>query len=241
MSRAPFYNNTIKNLIVAFGSIFDNIKIINDFDEELIIPLHYAPKEKFVAYFTEKTSFSPIGTEMVFPRMAFEMSSVQFAPERFTNPLNLIRRGGSWTYNRIPYDFGFNLYIATKHFEESLKIVESIVPFFTPELNISVRDKEDLDLITDMPVILETISSDIDYEGSFESRRTIVWTLTFTLKGFLYSDTKSQGTIKETIVHLTQQDMNKRFLTLISEVVPREAERDEEHEINDTINYDFPE
>jgi hypothetical protein len=241
MSRAPFYNNTIKNLIVAFGSIFDNIRIINDHEEELTVPLHYAPKEKFIAYFTEKPSFTPLGVEMVFPRMAFEMMSIQFAPERFSNPLNIIRRGGNYLYNRIPYDFGFSLYIATKQYEESLKIVESIIPFFTPELNISVRDIEDFELITDIPVILDTISSEIDYEGSFETRRTILWTLSFTLKAYLYGDSKTQGQIKETIVHLTQQDMDKRFETLISEVVPREADEDDPHEIIDRIEINYEE
>jgi hypothetical protein len=240
-SRPIFYYGTIKNMIVAFGSIFDKVQILTDFDEPLTVPLLYAPKEKFVAYFQEKPSFTPLGTEQVLPRMAFELSGLNFAPERFSNPLNrLIKKvegeqaGELSMFNRIPYDFMFNLYIATKHFEESLKIFEIIAPYFTPELNVSIRDRPDFGLTTDIPITLNTTGFSIDYEGTFETRRVIFWTLSFTAKGWLYGDTKTQGLIKETIVHLTQEDVNKRFVTLISEVIPREAGPDDPHTILDT-------
>lgn len=237
MAKQIFYHSTIKNLIVAFGSIFDDISYINDNNDVIKVPIHYAPKEKFVAYILEKYDFDQFVIERTLPRMAFELTSLSFAPERFLNPLNRIKDSRSdeskFMFNRVPYDFQFSLYIATKNFEDSLKIVEQIVPFFCPELNITIKDKEDFNLRTDVPVILNSIGFDIDYEGSFETKRAIIWTLGFTMKGWLYSDVKSQAVIKETISHLSQKDFDRKFETLISEVVPRDAKKNEPHEIID--------
>jgi hypothetical protein len=238
MPRPVFYHNTIKNIIVAFGTIFDDIRIINDNGDEIKIPIHYAPKEKFITYFLEKADFDELDIEQVLPRMAFEISGLNFAPERFVNPLNRItdstRDEKKYMFSRIPYDFQINLYIFTKMFEDSLKIIEQIVPFFTPELNITIKDKEDFGLQTDIPIILNSVGFDIQYEGSFETKRSIMWTLGFTAKGWLYGDVKQQNVIKKTISDLTRDDFDSKFVTLISEVVPRSASRNDPHDIVDT-------
>jgi hypothetical protein len=239
MARPVFYHNTIKNIIVAFGIIFDNIRYINDEGIEIKVPIHYAPKEKFVSYFMEKADFDQLDMEIQLPRMAFEITSLNFAPERFVNPLNRISDSTidekKYMFSRIPYDFQFNLYIATKKFEDSLKIVEQIMPIFTPEFNITIKDKEDFGLRTDIPVILNSAGFDIEYEGTYETKRTIMWTLGFTAKGWLYGDVKQQNVIKKTITDLSQPDFDRKFATLISEVVPNTAGRNDPHTIVDTI------
>ena len=238
MPRPVFYHNTIKNLIVAFGSIFDDIRFVNDEGDEIKVPIHYAPKEKFVSYFAEKADFDELDIEYVLPRMAFEINGMNFAPERFVNPLNRItdssRDETKYMFSRIPYDFQFTLYLATKKFEDSLKIVEQILPFFTPELNVTIKDKEDFGLRTDVPIVLNSAGFDIQYEGSYETKRTIMWTLGFTVKGWLYGDVKQQNVIKETITDLTQPDFDKKFVTLISEVVPRSASKNDAYTIVDS-------
>jgi hypothetical protein len=240
MSRPVFYYNTIKNIIVAFGIIFDNIRYINDEGIEIKVPIHYAPKEKFVSYFMEKADFDQLDMEIQLPRMAFEITSLNFAPERFVNPLNRITDSThdeeKYMFSRIPYDFQFNLYLATKKFEDSLKIVEQIMPIFTPEFNITIKDKEDFGLRTDIPVILNSAGFDIEYEGTYETKRTIMWTLGFTAKGWLYGDVKQQHVIKKTITDLSQPDFDRKFATLISEVVPSTASKSDPHTIVDTID-----
>jgi hypothetical protein len=237
MPRPVFYYNTIKNLIVTFGTVFDDIRFINDEGIEIKVPIHYAPKEKFVSYFTEKPDFDNLDIEIQLPRMAFEISGLNFAPNRFVNPLSRmtdpLTDEKKFMFSRIPYDFQFSLYIATKKFEDSLKIVEQIAPFFTPELNVTIKDKDDFRLQTDVPIVLNSVSFDIQYEGSYDTKRTIMWTLGFTLKGWLYGDVKQQNVIKETITNLTQLDINNKFETLISEVVPRTASENDPHEIVD--------
>lgn len=245
MVKNIFYYNTIKNLIVAFASIFDDVKYYDDFDNVIKVPLHYAPKEKFISYFLEDTDFRQSEIEFVLPRMAFEISSLNFAAERFVNPLNKIHDHRNdetkYMFSRLPYNFDFTLYIATKKFEDSLKIVEQILPFFTPELNVTINDKDDFDLKTDVPIVLNSAGFDIDYEGDYANKRTIMWTLTFTVKAWLYGDTKQAAVVKETISNLTQKDFNIKFETLTSEIIPREARKFDPHVVKDTIEIFSPE
>ena len=141
----------------------------------------------------------------------------------------------NYMYNRIPYNFAFNLYLATRKFEDSLKIIEQVIPFFTPELNITIRDKEDFGLKTDIPVVLNNTSFTIDWQGSFETRRTVQWDLSFTAKGYLYSNVREQKRIKETIVKMSNADLSKVYESLISVVEPRTAEKTDPHEVIDEV------
>ena len=163
---------------------------------------------------------------------------MNFAPERFHNPLSRMtqRQGSDFMYARIPYDFSFNLYVATKKFEESLKIVEQIIPYFTPELTVTIKDQPEFDLATDIPVVLNSVAYEIIYEGSFEEKRTIEWTLQFTVKGYMYSDHKTSERIKETITNLRDLDFDTKFSQYLEEVNPRAAQKHEPHSIVSKVN-----
>lgn len=237
--RPIFYNNTIKNVFVIFASLFDNIRILNDYDREIKVPLHFSPQEKFQNYYRERGDFeTATNIEMTLPRMGYELTGLSLDSSRMLNPMHRIQSDDrkKFIYTRLPYNFQFSLYIATKKYEESLKIVEQILPFFQPELNVTVNDKVDFDFKTDIPVVLTGISSEIDYEGDFNTRRsTIVWTLDFTVKAYLYGDEKISNIIKRSIIELNQLDFDRKFETIMSEVVPFEANKDEPHVIVDTI------
>lgn len=240
MARPIFYHQTVKNLIVAFGSIFDEVSFISEQNETVRVPISYAPKSKFVEFYNSEPSFDTYDSKFTLPRMAFELTGMNFAPERYNNPLGRITSDNStkFMYARVPYDFSFSLYLATKSFEESLKIVEQIIPYFTPELTVTINDQVDLSLKTDVPVVLNSVGFNIDYEGSFESKRTIEWTLGFTVKSYMYSHVKTSDLIKETIVNMQQEDVDRKFSQLISVVNPRTADKDDPHVVIETINQD---
>ena len=233
MARPIFYNQGVKNVIVAFGSIFDEVRYLDPDGIVVKVPLGYSPKSKFVEIYTAEPDFDSPENRETLPRMGFEITGMNFAPERYHNPLSRMASADNkqFMFARIPYDFTINLYLATKAFEESLKIVEQIVPFFTPELTVTMKDSVDYNLKTDVPIILNSVGFDIVYLGSFEETRVIEWTLGFTVKAYLYSDSKATGRIKETIMNLTEEERDTRFSQLISTVVVREAERDDPHVI----------
>lgn len=213
---------------------------MNDWGQTIKVPIHYLPREKFIEM-TEVSADHDDGYETMttLPRFGFELTSVDYDSTRMLNPMGKMRHTqdehNRYMFSRIPYNFAFNLYLATIKFEDSLKIVEQIVPFFTPELNISIRDKEDFEIYTDIPIVLNNSSFQIDYLGSFEQRRTIQWTFSFTAKAYLYSNVREQTRIKETIVKMTNKELSVVYETLISEVNPRSAEKTDAHQIVDTI------
>lgn len=210
---APIYNKTIKSLIVAFASLFDNIEYYNDdpVPKLIKVPLVYSPREKWFTKLKEKMELDEDGKsfeiKMVYPRMGFAMISMNLAPERFTNPQNKLANDAltEFSLNKIPYDFQFELYITVKKFDDGLKIIEQIIPFFTPEYSITLTDNQ-LGLKNNIPIILNSSAFSIDYESDFSTTREINWTLSFTAKSFIYppiitvgSQVPINGTICTTI------------------------------------------
>ncbi len=67
-----------------------------------------------------------------------------------------------------------------------MQIVEQILPFFQPAYNITVELVESIKEKRDIPVILENITMQDDYEGDFTQRRVLLYTLRFTAKTYLF-------------------------------------------------------
>jgi hypothetical protein len=135
--------------------------------------------------------------------MGFEMTTMAYASER---KLSSIKKFGvrqdnnndenlKYIYNPVPYDIGFSLYIAVKNTEDGTRILEQILPFFTPEWTATVNLIPDLNIKTDIPTILTSVTSQDIYDGDYTSRRALVWTLEFTMKGYIFGPVKESGVI----------------------------------------------
>lgn len=246
MSRPNFYWQTTKKLMVAFATIFDEIEVTDDFGRPYKVPLIFSQKEKFIEAIYSSKSMGETDIDITFPRMGFEFAGMNFAPERNLNPLNQIvdqMDDGEevMTYNRVPYDLQFDLYIGARKLEDSLKVLEQIVPFFTPELSVTIRDREDFQLETVVPITLNSTSLAIDYEGTFDTKRTIMWTLNFTVKGYYYPDRRATNMIKQTILNFGDKDYERIFSKYTSTVTPIEAGPNQIHTVVDTHGSQFEE
>lgn len=208
-----FYHGTIRKYIVAFGTLFNDIYInrINSSDETIQtmkVPLSYGPKEKFLARLEGDPSLTrPFS--IVLPRMAFELVNISYDPERKLNTLNRnVKQDPSnasqllYQYQPVPYNLGITLDIMTKNSDDATRIVEQILPYFTPQWNMTLNLVPDLDLNVDVPVILNTTSLQDTYEGDFINRRAIVWSLGFTLKAQLFGPVRKSGIIKRAYTNL---------------------------------------
>jgi hypothetical protein len=105
-------------------------------------------------------------------------------------------------FSATPYDLEFELNIMAKYSEDATKIVEQILPFFKPEFTVSAKMIDLMDDTTDIPIVLNSISSEDTYEGTYDERRAIIWTLRFTLKGYYYGPTSDRKVIKFIDVNL---------------------------------------
>lgn len=238
----PFYYRTIRNTTIAFGNLFNEIYIDQN-GTDFKVPIQYLPKEKFVQrinYRPELTGESTV-VENVLPAMGFEFSGFQYSTERKTNKMNKIQGQTDVNkrlsmYNRVPYDVGFTLYIGTRKLDESFRIVEQILPYFTPELSVKIKDKSDFGISTNVPFILDSVSPEIVWDDNFEERRSILWTMEFRAKIYFYPDEKNSSIIRRTYIEFTNEYNNSPMEQIITELDPFNADPDDDYSIITTIN-----
>ena len=204
MFGTTWYHGVLRKYVVLFGTLFNNIYINRqDKNGEVIqtlkIPLSYGPKEKFLARLDGDPTLDN-QVAITLPRIAFEMTTFNYAPERKLNKLNKIyKQVGNVTnsqYQPVPYDISFSLYIMVKNVDDGTRIIEQILPYFTPDWVATVILSPDVGGTYDVPIIINSVSVDDSYEGSFEQRRAVIWTLTFTMKGMLFGPTRTSNLIK---------------------------------------------
>lgn len=200
-----FYNGSIRRMVVAFGSLFNQIYIDkpeSGGNKTLLVPIAYAPKEKYkVRLFSDPVFQNP--NQITLPRMAFEITGYFYDSTRKRNSVtkNLLSRsststsGVDYSYAEVPYNLDFGLYVYVRNMEDGLKIVEQILPFFTPEFVVTVNF-DDHNRKIDVPIFLNNVSSEEDYEGDFQTRRSIIFSLNFTMKTYLFGPKKNYGEIR---------------------------------------------
>jgi len=209
LNNNVFYHGIIRKTIVSFGSLFSDIyidrkqgdSVTGETLQRLQIPLAYAPKEKWIVRLDSDPNLEN-HTYVSLPRMSFEITGYQYDAVRKTNRMQKITCGDSSTsmsymYSPVPYNIDISLYILTKTQEDAMQIIEQILPTFTPEYTLSINVVPEMNVKQDVPVILNSITVQDDYEGDFQTRRFVTHTLTFTLKTNLYGAVSGQGVISE--------------------------------------------
>jgi len=207
-----FKNDSLRNLVVAFGSLFNNIHIKRyqsdgtTVKDTIRVPLSYGNSEKYLRRIEEGGSIrDDQGREvaMTLPRISFEIESIDYDSPRKRNTMEKFQKKASsdsdnkmtYSYSEVPYNVNFNLYIMTKFMDDGLQIVEQILPYFTPEFTVSINPTS-LVRKVDIPLILNSVTNEEEWEGDFEERRSLTWTLGFTAKSYIYGRTISSGVIK---------------------------------------------
>jgi hypothetical protein len=187
-----FYNRSLRNTVIAFGSIFESLYISRYEEdgvtekEQIRVPLEYGNKEKFVQTLSKDTTGR---VQITLPKMSFEITNILYDPTRKVNRMN--RRAGyvddvyKNMFAEVPYNVGFGLYIYTRHMDDMLQIVEQIIPYFAPDYTISVK-MNDLHDSVDIPFVLNGVNINEDYEGPLDTRRSLVGVLDFTAKTYIY-------------------------------------------------------
>ena len=204
-----FYHQTSRKMVVAFGSLFNTIEVrrtdSSDAVTEVVkIPLSYGPKDKMLTRISADPNLNP-KVALTVPRMGFELTSMTYDGTRKLNTMgrNVKRGTTSQTlkkqYNPVPYNWEFSLYIFVKNAEDGTQILEQILPFFTPDFTVTMTIISGMSVKHDIPLILNSVTSEDTYEGDFATRRSIIWTLSFTMKGFLYPDISDNAKVIETV------------------------------------------
>jgi hypothetical protein len=202
-----FYFQTIRKYVALFGTLFNDLHISRTnssghLTQYMKVPITYSPKEKMLSRVQQDPNIDR-PTALMLPSMSFEMTDMRYDGDRklgttkrvsVQNPSSLNKL--NYQYTPVPYNVGFRLYIYVKNAEDGTKIVEQILPFFTPEFTVTVKLIPDMDITMEIPIVMNSITQEDSYDGNFAERRALIWTLDFTLKGYLYGPTKTGAIIK---------------------------------------------
>jgi hypothetical protein len=202
LGNAHFYNRTIRKIVVAFGSMFNDILLTRYSKDGLTayeitkVPLSYGAKEKYLVRLQSDPNLTKSIATTV-PRMSFDLVGMSYDTTRKqqTTLQNFGFSSGSLKtqYAPVPYNFDFSLSIYVRNTEDGTQILEQILPFFTPDFTVTIDFIKEMDQKYDMPVILNSVSSEVDYEGDFMNTRLILWNLTFTAKAYIWPPVSTTG------------------------------------------------
>lgn len=230
-----FYNEILRRTVISFGTLFNNISIkhTNSSDQVVSVikvPLAYGPTQKFLARLNQSPDLNK-PTSLTLPRMSFEFTGLTYDPSRKVTTTQTFTvkdpNDGDETkkaYMPVPYNMQFELSIMTKLNDDALQIVEQILPYFQPSYNLTVELVESIKEKRDIPIVLENITMQDDYEGDFSTRRVLLYTLRFTAKTYLFGPVSSatKDIIKTAKVsYITGTDLTNTTREVVFTATPR--------------------
>ena len=230
-----FYNEILRKTIISFGTLFNDIEIqhtdSSDNTTSIIkVPLAYGPTQKFLARLEQVADLNK-PTAMSLPRMSFEFTGLTYDPTRkvtttqqFTVKDPTSESTTKKNYMPVPYNMAFEMSIMTKLNDDALQIVEQILPYFQPAYNLTVNLVGSINEKRDIPIVLENITMQDEYEGDYKTRRVLLYTLRFTAKTYLFgpvSDATRDIIRSSRISYLSGTDTTNTERDLTYRVTPR--------------------
>ena len=201
LGNANFYNRTIRKIVVAFGTVFNDIYVVRytkdglTAKETIKVPLNWGAKEKYITRITSDPNLTKSIATTV-PRISFEMTGMSYDSSRkLPTTVRNFSANNATTVNAqyvpVPYNFDFSLSIYVRNTEDGTQILEQILPFFTPDFSVTVDFIPLMDPKYDMPIILNSVSNETTYEGDMMETRMIIWNLEFTAKSHIWPPVKT--------------------------------------------------
>ena len=248
-----FYHEIIKKTVIAFGTLFNDIHVRHEDGagnviSDIKVPVAYGPRQKFLARVTQQAELNK-ATQITLPRMSFEINNISYDATRKAGITQTFKAadtddGGKMkkVFMPVPYNLGFELNILVKQQDDGLQILEQILPFFQPGFTLSIDLVKSIGEKRDIPMILNSISQQDDYEGDFSTRRALIYTLSFTAKTFMFGHIAKtpEGLIRKVQLDYysdTNQQTAKRVQRYT--VVPKAKKDYNEDNVIDTADEPF--
>ena len=251
MLGKQFYHETTRKVVVAFGTLFNDIHLVRKdnsgtIQQSMKVPLAYGPRQKYLVRLADDPDLSK-STAVTLPRIGFEIAGISYDPTRKLQRVQKFKKVKGAKANQldtqympVPYNIDFELYVLSKQSDDALQIVEQILPYFQPDYTVTINDNTDMGIKRDVPVILNSIAYEDDYQGDFASRRAIIYTLSFTAKFYLYGPVTSSKVIKTVQVdqYTDMPDQSpKREQRYSVTPNPTTADADDDFGFSETISF----
>ena len=189
-----YYHEIIRKTVISFGTLFNDIHVRHQDStgkdiSDIKVPISYGPKQKFLARLEQQPDLNK-AVAITLPRMSCEMNNIQYDSSRkagITQTFKAVEdKKLKKVFMPVPYNIGFELNILTKLQDDSLQILEQILPFFQPGFTLTIDLVDQIGEKRDVPMVLDSISFQDDYEGNYETRRALIYTLNFTAKTYMF-------------------------------------------------------
>ena len=245
-----YYHEIVRKTIISFGTLFNEIFIRHKDSggatfSEMKVPLAYGPSQKFLARLEQQADLNkPVAITL--PRMSFEMTSIQYDSSRKLGVTQTFKASDGTNLKKVfmpvPYNIGFELNILAKLNDDALQIVEQILPYFQPSFNLTLDLVSSIGEKRDVPIVLDSMNFQDDYEGDFSTRRALIYTLGFTAKTYLFGPvpSSSEGIIKKVQVDIaanTNTKTAKREMRYTVEPDPLSAGPDDDFGFSETTSF----
>ena len=247
-----FYNESLRKTIIAFGSLFNDIYITRKNSagtdvQSLKVPLDYGPKQKFMVRLDADPNLDQ-KVALTLPRIGFEIAGFDYDPSRKLN--RIIKRKKvantedkklkqmSTQHSPVPYNLNFEMFVMTKNSDDGIQIVEQILPFFQPEYTVTIKEVPEMDVVRDVPIVLNSIGYEDTYTGSFTERRAIIYTFSFVAKAYVYGPvtTAKPITKADATVYADLQDKAPPRVAKVTQQAVGTPDEDDNFGFNETIS-----
>ena len=253
LGNRQFYHETVRNIIVGFGTLFNDIHVVRKNNSGVVtqsmkVPLAYGPKQKWLARIDQDAGLDS-KVAITLPRMGFEIQNLTYDPARKLNRVQKFKKVKSSASNSnkldtqfmpVPYNLNIQLYVMAKNSDDALQMVEQILPYFQPDYTLTIKDMPEMGVARDIPIVLNSINYEDSYKGDYAERRAIMYTLDFTTKFYLYGPVTSSKVIKTVQVdqYTDLPDVSptreQRYTVTPN---PTSADADDDFGFNETTSY----
>jgi hypothetical protein len=253
LGNRQFYHETVRNIIVGFGTLFNDIHVVRKNNTGVVtqsmkVPLAYGPKQKWLSRIDQDAGLDS-KVAITLPRMGFEIQNMTYDPARKLNRVQKFKKVKSSASNSnkldtqfmpVPYNLNIQLYAMAKNSDDALQMVEQILPYFQPDYTLTIKDMPEMGVARDIPIVLNSINYEDSYKGDYAERRAIMYTLDFTTKFYLYGPVTSSKVIKTVQVdqYTDLPDVSPtREQRYTATPNPTSADADDDFGFNETTSY----
>lgn len=247
LTKGHYYHSIIRKTVAVFGTMFNDIAIVrrgaSGVESMIKVPLAYGPKQKFLARLDQQASLEDEKLAIKLPRMSFEITGMAYdstVKQSMFNKLQANEDVGdtkAFVSSSAPYIIDMQLNIMVKNQDDGLQIVEQILPVFQPTYNLAVKYLEGVDNSFDVPITLTNISFTDDYEGDYESRRVIIYTLDFQLKTRFWGPVDTSSVIRQVYTNFVDLEDTELYEMVQVQTDPVTARRDDYWDTQTAIYY----
>jgi len=234
-----FYHEILRKTVISFGTVFNDIHVRHQDNTgkdltDIKVPVSYGPRQKFLARIQQQADLNK-ATQITLPRISFEMNSITYDPSRKSGITQTFKAQDGDKFKKVfmpvPYNIGFELNVLTKTQDDALQILEQILPFFQPGFTLTIDLVKQIGERRDVPLVLQDISFTDDYEGDFDTRRALIYTLNFTAKTYMFGP----------IADSTDGLIRKVQVDYYSDTDTRTAKRVQRYRVESTAKKDYNE